>query len=208
MKHAKANIKKFQAALQKESKKEKELLEEAEKIAAQVEKYRATLKDFEQNKIEAEEELAKIMNENQEETAPLRLKLEEIQKEIAKEEKVVADINLEKEIIITSQDLLKKRSLDIKNQVDALKSKLTKLEADEAGLKEIIANDENYEQKEYLPLKNELEKKNKELEAEQVALSAQITNAMIELEEKKSKFQNQQVGSFSLINVSFFFLII
>lgn len=134
MKHAKALIKKQQAAFAKEEKKEEECTKEANETKVQMGKYEQLIVDFQAKKADEEAQLESIMEGLQEATQELRQKLEVAQGQLMVQEKAVASLQTEKESVETAVTLLQARATNAAKSRATTEEKLSKLRTDQQTL--------------------------------------------------------------------------
>ncbi|KAJ1435269.1 RecF/RecN/SMC [Ochromonadaceae sp. CCMP2298] len=127
MKHAKALIKKQQAAIAKEAKKETDCEKEADDTLVQMGKYETLIADFEAKKLDEEAQLETIMEGLQEATKELRASLETAQTQLLVQEKAVASLLTEKELAQSAASLLQARANSATKAAAATQEKLAKL---------------------------------------------------------------------------------
>lgn len=192
MKHCRANIKKFQANLHKEEKKEEECVKEAEALITHIAKYQQTLADFEAKKVDEEQELIKLVESLQEETADLRRQLEAATLRVAEEEKSVSTLQSQKDLLENERRLLLSRQEKAQKAVSQDSEKLTNLrkskEQDLASLVDL----ENYENSQFKPQMAQLQSKANELAAQEESLQESLRNERAELEAAKNSLASAQ----------------
>ena len=165
MKHNQTQLKKLQAAIQKDTKKESECRGEIERLTIQIESTRKLFNDLETKKQTEEQLISEIMAGLQEATQPLREKLEVVQISLGEAEKNVASIQSNKEVINTRIQLTQNRLLTATNSMNSVNEKLQSLESEKKSMEDQL----NILQKRGTGLTREI----KELDEKYVRLTAQ-----------------------------------
>lgn len=192
MKHSRANIKKFQAQVQKEEKKEEESLKEAEQLLVQIQKYQQTLSDFESKKVEEEQALAQLMESLQEETADLRHQLEQAQMRVAQEEKAVSSLQTQKDLMENEKKLLLSRQDKAQRQFAQDSEKLTQLRASKEQDLATFTKLQNYENSDFQPQLVQLQQKAQSLAAEEERVQETIRQRRREVEDARAVLASAQ----------------
>jgi len=122
-KHCKSSITKLQAALTKETKKEAEIVKEAEVLKLQIVNYEETLGELEAKKSAEEKQIESLMSNLQDSTADLRVAMEKCQSKLTVAEKSVSEIQAQKDAVVMSVELLNNKVKNAKDGIEGLKQK-------------------------------------------------------------------------------------
>lgn len=193
MKHCKAQLKKVQAAISKDAKKEEDCTREADQITNLLENARRSLADIQARKAEEEASLDEIMQGLQQATTSLREGLEVAQANLAEAERGIATLQTEKESVTTSIQLLQSRSENAMKGVQTAEEKLAKVESDKAATQQKIAASVQEKadiETRLVALQREIDAK----ENEEVRLQGQLRAAVTNAEEAKAAMSSQGAG--------------
>jgi structural maintenance of chromosome 4 len=138
MKHNSAQLKKSQASLTKESKKQEESASAIARLQSQLQSGRRSVEEITAKKAEEEAKIEEIMASLQDATKSLREKLEVAQIHLADAERRVASFQSEKEVVSTRIQLLKSRADAAASGVQSIQQKLESLEQDRTAARRCI----------------------------------------------------------------------
>jgi structural maintenance of chromosome 4 len=192
MKHSKANIKKFQAVVAKEAKKEVECVSEADTALTQVTKYRNALTDFEAKKVEEEAQLSAIMESLQEGTSDLREALEASQQRLAESEKAVSSLQSDKDLVSNAITLLQSRPEKARKLLQQTQEKLEGLQRSRAEEADKMQAASRYEIDIFQPKQRTLQKQITDFEQEEKKLQDTIREAVVLVEQHRALLDNKQ----------------
>lgn len=195
MKHTKANIKKFQAAVAKEAKKETECAAEADAALTQLNKYRNALADFEAKKVDEEAALSQIMESLQEGTTELRVALEASQHRLAESEKAASSLQSEKDLVSNSIALLQSRPDKAKKQLAQFQEKLTALQRSREEEQAKLQAASRYETDVFTPKQHSLQQQLSKVETEEKTLQETIREAVVTVEQHRAALSSKQSAS-------------
>jgi structural maintenance of chromosome 4 len=192
LKYNQAAIKKLQAIVTKEGKKEAECMKDVDELAVQIQKCQATISELEASKVEQEANHDAIMDSLQESTKELRKKVETTQAELAESEKAVSTLQTEKESITMAIQLLRSRSDKASKDVGKLTDKLSQLRGErssaEVRLKALEGQSLGGTQERIRALQELIVK----CDTEEKVLQSQLREAVMASEEAKATMTAQQ----------------
>lgn len=192
MKHTKANIKKFQAVVAKEAKKEVDLVSEADAALTQLTKYRNALTDFESKKVEEEAQLSTIMESLQEGTSDLREALEASQQRLAESEKAVSTLQSEKDLVSNAIILLQSRPEKARKILQQTQEKLEALQRNRVDEDNKCQTASRYEVDIFQPKQRALQQQIAGLGQEEKKLQETIREAVMSVEQHRAVLANKQ----------------
>lgn len=193
-KHCHKQIKKNQALILENQKKEKDCLIASELLLKKIAENSDLLKNVQDRKAEEEIKLEEILSSLRTETEELRGKLEASQEKLADAERGVSSLTSDKEEITMSINLIKSRSVNssklLKTYNDKMNSILTETENNSKKISDLTAE------------RNQLESKIKsnssllsKYETDEISLQDKLRKAVTNCEEAKIQLSMQSSGA-------------
>eukprot|EP01035_Chromulina_nebulosa_P018767 gene18767-24534_t len=140
IKHNSSLLRKTQASIVKDTKKETESLADAEKAASQLETLTSQLKELESKKLIEETKIDEIMSGLQEATKSHRERLEATQISLADSERGISGLITEKEALATKLSIIKSRVESVNSNITNTSTKITSLQDEMTRLTTLIAD--------------------------------------------------------------------
>eukprot|EP01038_Epipyxis_sp_PR26KG_P006389 gene6389-8798_t len=195
MKFNKDNIRKFQAVIQKESKKELELEKSANDLTLYIEKARQLIQDLQGKKEEEEQKLDEIMQSLSGSTQGLRDQLEAAQIRLADSDRSVASLQTDRDSLNMSIKLLNARADKANADLTLCTDKLQKISNERVLSQNKLKELKKLSEKDLVNQIKELEKTSLKCDERDAALQTEVKGALMRLEEAKATMNAQQNSS-------------